>query len=157
MRKYLMVIIAIVLMGVTVSIYARQKSSFNTKDIAPEIKGMGGHIEMLVELDSDGNIKDVKVLSHNETPEYAAGISDPEFLAQFKGKGVDDGFIVGEDIDGITGATISSGAVAETLKACLERINNADESGRQASGVLTRLRDAGLEPKEAEYYRVMDE
>ena len=132
---------------------------FNTKDIAPEVGGFGGHIEMLVELNRDGSIKEVDVLSHNETPSYAAGISEPEFLEQFKGKGVDDGFIVGEDVDAITGATISSRAVAEILRTCLERINKKDKAQsrhpERASDILTGLEQKGLEPQEAKYYRII--
>jgi len=138
-RKNLLniIIIITILMAVAVNVHIRkgpgeaapgqpilrEGNSFNTKDIAPDVKGLGGPIEMLVGLDKEGNIEDVEVLSHNETSQYAAGISEPEFLDQFKGKGSEDDFIVGEDIDGVTHATISSSAVAMTLKTSLERIN----------------------------------
>ena len=161
MRRYLIIIVVMFLAAMAVGIYAWQKSdeaiSFNTKDIAPEVKGIGGHIEMMVELNDDGSIKDVKVLNHNETPEYAAGITGPDFLVQFKGKGVDDAFIVGKDIDAITGATISSRAVSETLKTCLERVVSKVETEPHSSGIVTELKEAGLEPKEAEYYKAIDE
>ena len=160
MRRYLIIIVMMFLAAMAVGIYARQKSdeaiSFNTKDIAPEVKGIGGHIEMMVELDGDGKIKEVTILDHNEAPEYTAGITGPDFLVQFKGKGVDDAFIVGEDIDAITGATISSKAVSETLKTCLERVVSKVETEPHSSGIVTRLEKAGLEPREAKYYEIVE-
>jgi len=95
---------------------------FNTRDVAPEEKGYSGPLEILVGLDKEGNILNLEVLRHNETPQYASGITSPEFLGQFKGKGASDRFIVGEDIDGITQATISSKSVARILKAALDNI-----------------------------------
>ncbi len=91
---------------------------FNTKDASPDEKGYGGPIEILVGLDKLGDIRDLKVLHHNETSQYAQGIVAPDFLDQFKGKSREDNFI----IDGITHATISSKAVARSLKAGLVRI-----------------------------------
>jgi Na+-translocating ferredoxin:NAD+ oxidoreductase RnfG subunit len=147
-----------VIIGISANLYSRREEgkeyTFNTKDIAPEIKGLGGHIEMLVRLNKNGSIKDVKVLSHNESPEYAIGITGPEFLGQFKGKDVNDAFVIGRDIDAVTGATISSKAVADILKACLERIAKIP-SPNLAN--LTRLEKIGLKPREAKYYRVIDE
>ena len=138
-KKFLLYILIFVtlLTAIGVNVYGRARPNalislqpvlprdnfFNTIDIAPEVRGFGGHIEMLVELDKESHIKDIEVLSHNETSQYAVGITGPEFLDQFKGKDVRDEFIVGKDIDGITQATISSKAVARTLKASLERID----------------------------------
>ncbi|MFC1624435.1 4Fe-4S binding protein [Candidatus Omnitrophota bacterium] len=96
--------------------------SFNTKDAAPKKKGYGGPIEILVGLDKAGDIENLKVLLHNETPMYADGIKTAKFLDQFKGKGHEDRFIVGEDIDGITQATISSRAVSGILKASVDNM-----------------------------------
>jgi len=129
------IVFVTILIAIAVNIYGRKKSdiaaheiprgySFNTSDIAPDVKGFGGHIEMLVALDKDGSIKDIRVLGHSETPEYAAGITQPEFLGQFKGKSAEDDFIVGKDVDAITHATISSKAVAGILKASLERVSS---------------------------------
>jgi Na+-translocating ferredoxin:NAD+ oxidoreductase RnfG subunit len=43
-------------------------------------------------------------------------VKDQAFLKQFVGKTVASGFQVGKDIDGISGATISSKAVSEALR-----------------------------------------
>jgi Na+-translocating ferredoxin:NAD+ oxidoreductase RnfG subunit len=111
---------------------------------------------MLVRLNKNGSIKDVKILSHNESPEYAPGITQPEFLGQFKGKDVNDPFVIGQDIDAVTGATISSKAVADILKTCLERVTRGTNiQPQQKSEILIRLERAGLKPKEASYYKAI--
>jgi len=125
--------------------------SFNTKDVAPDVVGAGGHIEMLVTLDVDGEIKDIKILKQNETPGYGSMIMRQEFLEQFKGKGADDAFIIGKDIDAVTGATVSSEAVADILKICLERLGK-----KPSVPLVTELKKSGIEPREAKYYKVIE-
>lgn len=95
---------------------------FNTRDTAPDKKGYSGHIEMLVGISKLGRIEDLKILNHKETPMYTEEIEQEGFLGQFKGKNYEDAFIVGKDVDGVTHATISSRAVAETLKASLDKM-----------------------------------
>ena len=95
---------------------------FNTRDIVPDEKGYYGHIEMLVALDRFGRIQNLRVLRHNETSQYVSGIEKPRFLDQFKNKGIEDRFVIGEDIDGITQATISSRAVAKILKVSIDKM-----------------------------------
>jgi len=91
--------------------------AFLTTDLAPEIEGYGGPIEVLVGVDTKGKIKGLKILKHRETPEY---FENPiAFLSQFKGKGPKDEISVGKDISAITGATISSIAVSEAVKKSL--------------------------------------
>ncbi|NQV04175.1 MAG: FMN-binding protein [Candidatus Omnitrophica bacterium] len=170
MRKRLTLyafIVTVLLIGVALSIQARDKGgkvleaySFNTKDIAPEVGGVGGHIEMQVMLDGDGKIRDIEILSHNETPDYVPRIIESGFLEQFKGRGAGEEFIVGKDIDAVTGATVSSKAVAEILKTCLDRINERTESKPEETKTnamdLESLEEAGLKPQEAKYYRVIE-
>lgn len=97
---------------------------FNTRDIAPDKKGYAGPIEILVAIDREAKIKNLKVLRHAESPQYADKITCPGFLNQFKGKGPEEAFIVGRDIDAVTRATISSRAAADTLKTSLGRIES---------------------------------
>ncbi|MBN1289363.1 MAG: RnfABCDGE type electron transport complex subunit G [Actinobacteria bacterium] len=84
-------------------------------------KGYGGPITLAVGIGTDGKITCVSVVSHNETPGLGGNIEKDEFRKQFNGMGGSDKFIVGETIEAITGATISSkavtGEVADALKA----------------------------------------
>ena len=77
-------------------------------------------IGLMVGVDPEQEIiTGVKLLSHAETPGLGARIGEEAFLGQFLQKPVSDNFEVRDDIDGVTGATVSSKAVAATLKQTL--------------------------------------
>jgi|GEM_PF-597435 len=57
----------------------------------------------------------VRVLEHQETPGLGARITEDWFLAQFAGKALSDPFRAGEDVQAITGATISTRGVSQTV------------------------------------------
>ncbi|NLC78088.1 MAG: RnfABCDGE type electron transport complex subunit G [Clostridia bacterium] len=77
-------------------------------------EGFGGPVTMAVAVDPEAEkILGIKILSHNETPGLGSRIEEEEFLRQFEGKSLSDSFAIGEDVDGITAATISSEAVAK--------------------------------------------
>ncbi|MGI6704170.1 MAG: FMN-binding protein [Clostridia bacterium] len=82
--------------------------------------GFQGMIGLMVGVDPEQEIiTGVKLLSHAETPGLGARIGEEAFLGQFLQKPVSDNFEVRDDIDGVTGATVSSKAVAATLKQTL--------------------------------------
>lgn len=78
--------------------------------------GYGGPIKIAVGLDpNQGRLKGVAVLSHTETAGLGSRIEEASFRDQFAGKLVTDPFQVGQDVDGVTAATISSKAVASAV------------------------------------------
>jgi len=95
-------------------------------------KGYSSTIESMVGVDAKGTVTGVNVLFQQETPGLGArieeirhGESDPWFLQQFTGRTADDSFSVAEDggdIDSITGATISSRAMATSVRRGLEQL-----------------------------------
>ena len=74
----------------------------------PAVKGPKGVISGGVGLDMTGKVLKVEVHKHSE----AADIANGAFLKQFSGKGIEDKFKVGEDIEPLAGAQIASQAVA---------------------------------------------
>ncbi|MFC1498940.1 RnfABCDGE type electron transport complex subunit G [Verrucomicrobiota bacterium] len=89
------------------------------------IQGYGGIIKVMVGIGADNNIEAIEILEQTETPGLGAKIETEEFKGQFRNKGVVnlDWCKVrkdGGEIDAITGATISSRAVAEALRKGLE-------------------------------------
>ena len=70
----------------------------------------------MVGVDTSGEVAGVELLGHTETPGLGARIADESFISQFKGKMIDEAFLLGEDVDGITGATISSRAITDGIK-----------------------------------------
>lgn len=82
--------------------------------------GYSGRIEIMVGFEMDGKIRDVQVLSHKETPGLGSKITTADFLDQFKDKSPDQFDLRvtkdGGEVDGISGATISSRAVGAAIQ-----------------------------------------
>jgi NosR/NirI family nitrous oxide reductase transcriptional regulator len=77
--------------------------------------GYGGPIEMMVGVDPQGQVVGVRVAEHRETPGFFRRLAEADFFAQFLGSGYADSFAIGEGIDAVTGATVSSEAVARAV------------------------------------------
>ena len=69
------------------------------------VKGKSMPITFLVIFDSKGIILNSHVVKYREP--YGGEISSPKWMNQFKGRNASSHFVVGNDIDGISGATIS--------------------------------------------------
>ena len=89
-------------------------------------KGYSSFIAMLVSLDTDLKIKDVKILHHGETPGLGDQVEDINFIGQFKGKALSQIVLLKtetkENIQAISGATISSRAVTNGVKDAVQTL-----------------------------------
>ncbi|MBR3721675.1 MAG: RnfABCDGE type electron transport complex subunit G [Selenomonadaceae bacterium] len=95
--------------------------------VPAETKGYGGVMKLLVAIDKDGKILDYTILSHNETPGLGDNAEKEPFKSQFRGKTKEFIEIVKnpsdtEHIQAMTGATISSRAVARAVKQAAEDV-----------------------------------
>jgi ferredoxin len=77
-------------------------------------QGYGGPIEMSMGISDQGAVTSLKILKHNETTSYVSHFND--FLRQFIGRTAKDSFILGKDIDAISGATVSSAAITDVIR-----------------------------------------
>jgi electron transport complex protein RnfG len=76
---------------------------------------------------ADNRISGVKILAHQDTPGLGANAASPSyyvdrprgitFYGQFKGKPVADPFEVKGDVQAVTASTVTSKAVADSVKA----------------------------------------
>ncbi len=82
-------------------------------------RGYGGPIVLMVGV-KEGKVQKIYVVDLKETPGLGDGIRDGKWQKQFAGKTIEDPLEVKKDIDAISGATISSKAVASGVKAALE-------------------------------------
>ncbi len=92
-------------------------------------KGYGGLIDILVGLENETTIKGVTIVSHLESPGLGARITESSFTVQFVGVNIADVALrqKGGEIDAITGATISSRAVVEAIRAAaVEKIESLE-------------------------------
>ncbi len=93
-----------------------------------KVKGYGGPIRMAVGIDKDGEAMGGSIISQEETPGLGANVENREFLDQFIGKTVSDPLEIGEDIQAITGATITSKAAVKEVREALEAFEEIESS-----------------------------
>ena len=109
--------------------FAAEKSGKVIAYVIPnETKGYGGVIKMLVAVSKEGKVIDYNVLSANETPGLGDNASKDFFRNRFKGKTSEALIVVKdpynkENIDAMTGATITSTAVTKGVKEAVDEVN----------------------------------
>ncbi len=99
--------------GIVTAVYAGAQGY--AVQVAPN--GFGGTIDMMVGLDLEGNVLGISIISHSETPSLGAVAADKgskgeTFRGQFENW---DG-----SLDAISGATITSKAVASGVEAAVK-------------------------------------
>jgi electron transport complex protein RnfG len=84
--------------------------------------GYGGPIEMIVGVNPDLTISNVSLIKMSETPGYGQKMQTEDwFLGQFAGKSLPLEYD-GEQLDAISGATITSDAVINGMRGALDRV-----------------------------------
>ena len=97
--------------------------------ISVESKGYGGVLGFVVGVTKDGVVKAINILNHSETPGLGAKSTEPEFYGQFADKSqmplkvVKGGASNPDEISAISGATITSKAVASGVNAAYDYWN----------------------------------
>ena len=93
--------------------------------VAPN-SGFGGEIRMMVGISAKGRLTGISIISHGETPGLGAVAAaktpaGEAFRSSFFGS---QGTLTMEDIDALSGATITSRAVLEGVNAAIEYLEN---------------------------------
>ena len=81
-----------------------------------EGQGYGGPFVLGIRIMEDGKIHEIIPLDHKETPAFVKKIEDARYRDQFIGQSVGNDFIVGLDINAVSGATITTMAAAEAIR-----------------------------------------
>jgi electron transport complex protein RnfG len=116
-----------------VSVGALSDGTVVGKTVSSSRRGYGGEVAVIVGVDLKGAVVSVKALSHKETPGLGTKALTPEYLAQYAGKKADkiklkkDAPSVGA-IDAVTGATITSRAVAAAVGDALQKAAASENS-----------------------------
>lgn len=93
-------------------------------------EGYGGNIQLSVGVQKDGTLNGYETLSISETAGLGMKATESEFKDQFKGKKAEKLEVVktgakeDNQIDAISGATITSSAVTKAINACLAYTNS---------------------------------
>ena len=92
--------------------------------VAATGKGYGGDIEVVVAFNTDDSIKAVRIVSASETPGIGTRVTETDDLTkQFEG--MTGQATIGDNIDGVTGATASSKGVAEAVNQAVDNLDKA--------------------------------
>ena len=86
--------------------------------------GFGGDIVMMVGYDAEQKISGISIISMSESPGFGAKYKDdPALLEEYYGKS--GALTLGKDVDGISGATVSSSAVLEGVNQASRLLSEA--------------------------------
>lgn len=115
----------------TAEVRSEGNNLFTALDAAGEIigyaamgsaPGYGGPIDMLVAVSPDGNIIGTLVVEERESPGFFRLVRSSSLIPDYAGLAVTDSLQLGEDLDAVTGATVSSEGVAAAVRAGTRQI-----------------------------------
>ncbi|MCQ2303237.1 MAG: 4Fe-4S binding protein [Bacteroidales bacterium] len=81
------------------------------------VKGYAGPTPLLIALDKEGKIMQVRILANRETPGFLKSVTNAGFFESWNGLTVDEA--LQKDVDAVSGATYSSRGIQNSLKARL--------------------------------------
>ncbi len=94
--------------------------------------GYAGNIAMLTGVTNEGSVTGLQIRDMNETPGLGReALTDWEYLAQYLNTTGDAA--VGENIDAITGATVTSKAITRSVNSAVGFVTGADASSGATS------------------------
>lgn len=92
--------------------------------VVTEANGYGGAIRVVTGVSADNKVTGIDILSHGETPGLGANATGDSFKSQYTGKtagiGVSKGNAKDNEINAMSGATITSKAVTAAVNTALE-------------------------------------
>jgi len=87
-----------------------------------EAEGYGGPLKAVVVVDPTGVVNSVVIVEQRETAVYFQRVSDSELISSLVGKSYLDKFRLGDDVDGVSGATYTSRAIVSAARLGLRSI-----------------------------------
>jgi len=91
--------------------------------------GYGGPLTMAIAMTPDGIVESVAVVEHRETPSFFRTVVDGRFLTRLAGKTNGDPIVLGDDVDGLSGATYT----------CLGMTQSVHRAAREIAGEFLNL------------------
>ncbi len=82
-----------------------------------DITGYGGPVSLAIEVDDEDTVRGLALIDHSETPSFVEDVREEELLARWDGLAIDEA--VAHDVDVVSGATMTSRAIIETVRETL--------------------------------------
>jgi NosR/NirI family nitrous oxide reductase transcriptional regulator len=100
---------------------------FTNRDYPPMRVGYAAPIDVLIGMDMEGVVTNMKVLDYYESYMYSRGdfIDNSTFLSQFRNKPISDEFRLNRDIDGLSAASATSVAISRSVGETARRVARA--------------------------------
>lgn len=91
--------------------------------VTSSAKGYGGTMTVMVGFTADGTIRQIKVTENQETKGIGSKVAgDPAFWTRFEGLKAEP-LVLGDDVDALSGATVSSKALTAAVNSAIEAYN----------------------------------
>lgn len=100
-----------------------------SSDICPEIRGFGGHVPLIAAV-KPGTLLAIRLLPGWETPSYITRIYDERYVEDFRNRPASAPLKPGDDIDVVTGATVTNRAICDEVRALLASTIGTGAAGR---------------------------
>lgn len=84
--------------------------------------GYGGELKIAVAVSLDGKVMGLSVVEHKETASFFQRVLRSQLSESLKDKSHSDSFILGQDVDSVTGATYSSRALADSVRRAARKV-----------------------------------
>ncbi|MGS0681977.1 FMN-binding protein [Shewanella sp. 125m-7] len=87
--------------------------------VVGQAQGYGGPLVVataIVETDSGVRTQYVRLIAHKETPPYVERLVKKQFFRQLGNSSVTDDFLLTQDVDGYSGATVTARAVSQAIR-----------------------------------------
>ncbi|MCE7982309.1 MAG: FMN-binding protein [Caldilinea sp. CFX5] len=84
--------------------------------------GYGGPLQVVVGVDPTGQLLGVEMVEERETPGFFRRVRNSKLFAAYTESAIDDPLHLGQDLDSITGATMSAEGVATAVRAAVHTI-----------------------------------
>lgn len=107
--------------------------------------GYGGKLMVAAAVDLSGEIINVVVVKHRETASFFRRVKNKDLIESLSGKMVNDSFELGESVDAVTGATMTSRALTESVRLAARRIADKMPGFEPAPEPPLKLRFGGPE------------
>jgi uncharacterized protein with FMN-binding domain len=84
--------------------------------------GYGGPLSLVVAVDLEGKASSLSVVRHRETPAFVERLKRVNFLDRLAGRTYQDAIQLGEDVDGVSGATYSARALTQSVRRAIDEV-----------------------------------
>lgn len=113
---------------------AQGNTLIDTRHLGKDVRGFAGPTPLTITISTEGKITALQLQDNQETAQYLEDIQAAGFYQNFLGKRVDD--VLDQPVDGVSGATMTSVAIAQNVKKALLLYKNGEQDDFKLAQLL---------------------